>query len=437
MSKHINPFAVQTPETLSAEDVYNLFVDVYSDFPKVKENCHAFINGARGTGKSMMLRYLEPEVQCQENGCSYSELPYYAIHVPIKKANLKVSELDRLKGISYQVLAENVLVVYCSYKIIESLRGLAQKHCDLSYSDSDREILKKIQNLAFENELELSSKTRDEVRNVYDLLLKELLNQTRSIGRYLSKAAFSSEMLPYEDPLLSYGDFLLPLVGLIRQLSFTPNGPIFLLLDDADNLDEGSQRIVNSWVSQRTTEDLCLKISTQLRYRTWRTTQGYLIETPHDYAEVDIKSIYTRGGSSYLEHVRKIVERRLKLYGISSSPEQYFPSNPIQDQKLDGIAQKLREDWKQGEGRSSRPSDDVTRYRSSEYMKSLHNKKKNSHMYSYSGFQSLVDISSGAVRHFLEPASRMFSEVSSTCSNDEVPQIKVVVGNCIAKSCSI
>ncbi|MDK2702681.1 hypothetical protein QO226_22730, partial [Vibrio vulnificus] len=35
MSSTINPFSVKTPETLSPEDIASLFVDVFSDYPKL------------------------------------------------------------------------------------------------------------------------------------------------------------------------------------------------------------------------------------------------------------------------------------------------------------------------------------------------------------------------------------------------------------------
>lgn len=73
----INPFSVKTPETLTAKDIATLFIDVFSDFPKVLEFNHTFIHGARGTGKSMMLRYLEPKVQLEAGKVTnYADLDF-------------------------------------------------------------------------------------------------------------------------------------------------------------------------------------------------------------------------------------------------------------------------------------------------------------------------------------------------------------------------
>ena len=40
-----NPFAVQTPEDLSADDIVSLFVDVFNDFYNILKPGHTFLPG--------------------------------------------------------------------------------------------------------------------------------------------------------------------------------------------------------------------------------------------------------------------------------------------------------------------------------------------------------------------------------------------------------
>lgn len=58
-----NPFVVESPEKLSPQQIVDLFVKEYTRLETVRQRRHTFIWGSRGSGKSMMLRYLEP--QCQ------------------------------------------------------------------------------------------------------------------------------------------------------------------------------------------------------------------------------------------------------------------------------------------------------------------------------------------------------------------------------------
>src|SRR5438045_162053 len=58
-----NPFVVESPEKLDAEEVFQLFVEENSGVDVVDNKKHTFIWGPRGSGKTMLLRYLEPRCQ--------------------------------------------------------------------------------------------------------------------------------------------------------------------------------------------------------------------------------------------------------------------------------------------------------------------------------------------------------------------------------------
>ena len=62
-----NPFSVQTPEDISAKEAYDLFVDVFTDFYQIPNQGHTFVHGPRGSGKSMMFRYMMPDCQALKN----------------------------------------------------------------------------------------------------------------------------------------------------------------------------------------------------------------------------------------------------------------------------------------------------------------------------------------------------------------------------------
>ena len=409
-----NPFSVKTPETLDAEEVAKLFIDVFSDFPKLLAPEHTFLHGSRGTGKSMMLRYLEPHVQLAANKVNKaSELDHYAIHMPIKKANYGLSELERLEGAAYWLLSEHILTSYAVIHILDSLISLSERD-EVSENASSENWAEFCSDFTKLTEsagcIPISNEGKDS--ESLQPLREIVLHEHKQTIKYLRKLTFSNENYPYTSALFGYIDFLLPFIQLVIKLKFTPIGPIYLMVDDGDNLPERMQKVVNSWVSYRTTDQICLKITTQQRYKTWRTVQGALIESPHDYSEIDINTLYTsKKSSAYYRRIEKIVEKRLEVNGFSdTSPTKFFPANPDQEAELTLIAEKIKSEWEQGRGISARMNDDITRYKSSEYMKQLAMFKK-TNMFSYSGFKSIVDISSGIIRFFLEPASRMYNEV--------------------------
>lgn len=409
----MNPFSIKTPETLTPENIASLFVDVFSDFPRILAQEHTFIQGARGTGKSMMLRYLEPLVQLAARQVSeVSELKHFSVHVPIKTANYSLAELERLDGAPYWLLAEHLLILNASYHIASSVANLFSAD---EYRDNleAKEYIKSVIDLIGSSGGLTESSDNNDLRS-----LPRLFSRERAAAKtYVGRLSFIKDMVPYEGAIFSYEDFFLPYIRLTKELSFSPNGPIFLMLDDADNLPLRMQQILNDWVSYRTTNDICLKVSVQKKYKTWRTSQGILIESPHDYADIDINTFYTsKQYSNYYDRIEKIVHRRLEVAGFeNTNPVDFFPSNDSQDKALSEIAKKIKLGWENGEKVSSRKSDDVRRYAVSEYLKLLAKDKK-TNMYSYAGFRTLVDLSSGMVRFFLESASRMYSELQSNYS---------------------
>ncbi|NQZ26212.1 MAG: hypothetical protein HRT55_07850 [Colwellia sp.] len=428
-----NPFEVKTPETLTPEDIASLFIDVFTDFPRLLAAEHTFLNGPRGSGKSMMLRYLEPKVQLAAHKVKKtSELKHFAIHMPIKKASYSLSELERLSGSPYNLLAEHFLITNAIKHILESLLDISSS-CTKDLNEIN-DFAKKTHRLAkgsgssFEIDV-LDFTCPDKV--IAEVL--ELFNHETMLAKvYIRNLAFEAVLSPYNEALFGYDDFFLPFIKLIKNLSCTPSGPIYLMVDDADNLTVRMQQILNGWVSYRSTNDICLKVSTQQRYKTWRTSQGILIESPHDFSEIDIRQVYTSKQSGhYYDRVLQIVSRRLELSGFTNiDPNIFFPTNSDQDIKLEKVKNKIKLKWENGEGVSSRKSDDVVRYAMSEYMKELAlSKKKNT--YSYAGFKSLVNLSSGMIRNFLEPAAIMYSELRALDTTSQIDTIPHDVQNSV------
>ncbi len=412
-----NPFSNTTPEYLSADEVFDLFVDVFTDFPNMEREGHLFINGPRGSGKSMILRYMQPDVQLKKyNVEKINKLHYYSVYVPIKNIQLDLTELDRInnKHVS-SALNELLLCLYILQYFIKQLNDVQTTVSKKDLHEFCGFLSKKFKrsDLVFEKN---KITTVDFLKNLEDFIdgqFSDFLN-------YLKNLAFNENIPPFTNPLFGYRDTILPIFNKFKNLASLPNGPIYLMLDDADQLSLVQTSILNSWVAMRSTDTISIKISTQFEYKTFYTNRGNKIDSPHDFSEIDITTIYTTTKKGkFKERVQKIVERRLKLYNIDSSPNEYFPKNEVQEASIKKIATKYRKDWKEM-GRGHSPSDDAVRYSRPDYFKSLAGKSKSSYNYSYSGFDQLVHISSGIIRNFLEPASIMYGECKSN-NSDEAP----------------
>lgn len=411
MNNSGNPFEVRTPEALSSSDTAKLFVDVFTDFHKIKEIGHTFINGPRGTGKSMMLRYLEPDVQLEAGNVNeYNELKYYAIHVPIKKAWSDITEWGLLKGASYHVIAEHVMVAHIMFMTIKSFKKIIPSE----RFDGEEKIAYFNRMLSLSGHQGLGENIcsgAELISALEDIFECEFLKIKQFLRRLLFKKA---EDINFDGAIFSYLDFVVPIFSYLKEKGVFCGGPFFLLIDDADQLDLGMQRILNTWVSCRTIDTVCLKIATQMRYQTYRTEDGKLIESPHDYSDVNISSIYTRNGSKYFSRITEIVEKRLSLYGINAKAKDFFPEDEKQKSQIDEIKKEILSSRLDGVGfGGNRASDDVIRQTIPIYMSRLAGMSKSSATYSYAGFKNLVDLSSGVIRWFLDPAAKMYSETIS------------------------
>src|SRR3954454_9733318 len=113
-----NPFAVFSPEGLPAADVIDLFVRDVPGVDSIQSDGHTLLLGARGSGKSMILRFLEPDCQVlllgprKGEAASLSAIPYFAAYFTIKQTDLGYPELDRLSGtIADHLVNEHFFVI--------------------------------------------------------------------------------------------------------------------------------------------------------------------------------------------------------------------------------------------------------------------------------------------------------------------------------------
>jgi hypothetical protein len=415
-----NPFAVKTPESLTPTELVELFVP-YPVFSHLQENGHQFLHGHRGSGKSMMLRMMEPECQAIHRGCSVTSIPYFACYLSIKATEINQPEFERLENEpSGAVLSEHVLVT----KVLGRLVGTVEKYSNLLDASALTDYLVRLRLFTkdtFTRRLELCGwenikvgvdAAQSTIAETFDSLARIVDDVQATTNRYIRQRAFTADPVPYTGALLGFQDVVLPIVRSLRDSKLIPDCPFYLLIDDADNLTLQQTKALNTWVSYRTTDTLSLKVSTQLGYKTWLTSGGAHIEAPHDFSEILFTSVKTGSVQhGYLGLVQDIVNKRLRKYGLANvSASDYFPEDSKQTADIRAIGEELKAKWSQKAGGGYRPGDDAYRYARPEYIRRLSGSSKQGSKYKYAGFEQLVHISSGTIRFFLDPAAKMFSE---------------------------
>lgn len=423
-----NPFVVKSPEDIGAEEANRLFVNVLTDLQKVEQPGHIMLNGPRGCGKSMIFRFLQADCQLLSRKCALGDLPYFGILIRIRNTSPNITELRRLADAPVRnMLNEHFITMYCAAAIFKYLSELVPKSATedtnselLDYYRAFMELSKRSGWRVTDNEAGAMPRSSDVFAAIHQ----------RCNGWYQDTIAFaralafeSGERPPLRGPLCGYMDFLFPLLCDLKKLALMPRCPIYLLIDDADLLSYTQTRVLNSWIATRTSADVSLKLSTQLGYRTYRTSTGTMIDTPHDYSDINVIDVYTTRRGRYVERVKEIVQKRLKLAGLDIAPEEFFPPYDPQEQRIGQIAEDIRTGKHPLSGKGFRVADDVMRYARPEYFRELSGAAKSTPSYFYSGFEQLVHISSGLIRYFLEPAALMYGEQQAKHPDSTVNRI--------------
>ena len=411
-----NPFKVFTPEGLGAEDAIDLFVPVQY-FYKIKDPGHTMLNGPRGCGKSMIFRYLMPDCQRIRSSSKLEELEFFGILVSIKNTAPNLTEFLRLDDRNAKIiLAEHVLCTFIATTLFTSLRKLVTEN-QPTWDSVAREfyndaLLSRLRSAGWSGP-DTSLAPDASVATTLDAATRLCDDMYHAINTYAARLSFpGNDSNSYQGALCSYLSFLHPLLNDLRALPFLPSGPVYLLIDDADYLSHTQTRVLNSWVATRLQQEVSVKISTQLRYKTFSTVSGRPIQSPHDFQEINITDIYTSRKSKYPQDLELILKKRFAKARIPSEPSEMFPVDDKQENAIQQIAEEIKESWTT-EGRGYRVSDDVTRYARPEYIKRLGGMSKSKSTYRYAGFDQLVHISSRLIRSFLEPAAQMFDEERS------------------------
>lgn len=437
----LNPFSVQTPESMTPQEVVELFEPV-PDVDAINQPGHTFIHGQRGSGKSMLLRWMSPECVMLAKGYPETELPYISIYLSIKQAQLDLPELKRLEGQgSGAILSEHLLVCLLIVRALDTwLRIFERQLSNQSVVEYFVHVLKtkiltRFRACGWKDndplpEFRSTSEAFRWLRDTVDLIHVE------TVAGYVQRLSVDTTTLRWSGALLGYQTIFLPLIRELRGIPGIPSHiPVFILMDDADNLNYDQTRVLNTWVSQRTTEVVSLKISTQMRYKTFLTYGNARIEAPHDFLEIFLTSVLVGSGpDAYQGWLASVLSKRLLPHGLGKDAlENFFPEDGQQVAAIALIGEEIRKKAEEQGPRGNRTRDDVYRYARPEYMRVISGVSKGSSRYSYSGYRQLAHLSSGVVRFFLDPAARMYSEQAKRNNGTPVTFIDPDIQNSILR----
>jgi hypothetical protein len=426
-----NPFEVITPENLTAKDADQLFVETYSDYSEIIREGNTLITGARGCGKSMLIRCSLPDVRMMREDKSFNDLSFLALWVSVKKTGVNLQELHKLedKHAPY-MLNEHFMTVYVVMHMLNRLS-------DIEIGNYSSEAYKDFYEKAYSRYLKASG-CKDDIdvnyassKTFFISLYEHMFLLHCEFIQYLRKLIGTNEIdYSYSLPLLSFTRFIVPVFNNLNNLpGFPTNKPLFIFIDDADSLSRIQTEILNSWIACRTQPRISLKISSQIGlYKTFLTSTGVLIESPHDYQDINISNLYTTGRSNYYKKAIDILNKRLKIEEIPYELEDFFPPDNNQEQKIKEEEEKILLNY-QELGKSHRKDDDVRRYAIPNHIRNLGGTRKSRMTYKYAGLNNIIHLSSGIIRYLLDAVAKMYDRAVSENKEGIVKFISPTIQN--------
>lgn len=423
-----NPFRVHTPEALSADEVVRLYVTEMPGADAVHGQGHSMIVGSRGSGKSMMLRFLEPDCQMLKDDLNkdltkgYQDAQFFSLYVTIKQTDLIYPELDSLRGtFADRSVNEHFLILVLVLKAVSRCLGLGT----LEFLKRSQETVVETELFNFiDNTIGWENDKPSSCFEMFEHFSRHLSEIYSDSLQYLDAILENPTETPkFKRPLLRFSTFLLPLLDAWRKLEGMPKSELmFVIIDDADYLNEMQTKILNTYISTRQASVFFKVASEVFQYKSYNTLDGRRIEVPHDFSEINTIDIYTSNSTrGYEERLTKIIDKRLQLFNHTSSKtgrmanaDQFFPEDAKQKAEIARIRRDLSKGITDLESGAARKRDDAYRYAVPEYIRQLGGPRKSRSNYSYSGYKQLVNISSGVPRYFLEAAYIMYDRMKAT-----------------------
>mgnify|MGYP003494626833 FL=1 len=396
-----NPFIHDAATNLSEEIISELYIDI-EDSEMIESQRNVFVTGYRGSGKSMLLRHNTFSMRYSRN----QNLDFIGIYVSCmtpffsQKEHLLVDDNFQKK-----IVDEHMLVLVMSINLIKSIKK------DFLSSDEESKI---IQELKYYFDIDSSS-----LDDFYRFLNRELFNTQKETN--ISPETF------YKNAY-TFSSLIFPIIEALSSIDKLLNTRFSFLIDDGQLLSDFQKRSLNSWISFRDTRKINFKVAiTSTKEYAFYTDTNSVILDNHDFVVVDLEKNFFGKETNYFEFAKKIIERRLQKFGFKNhKAEEFFPEDVNFEKRIDEIKENFIK------GTYPELKDQTEEYRktkASKYTRAIYFRERlekprsNNPTTAYTGFNTLVNISTGVIRNLLIPCSTMYEYEKNKSKLDKVEYI--------------
>jgi len=404
-----NPFSRTRTENLKDDRVAaHLFAKPEPQrYDKITEVKPTVIKGARGTGKTMVLKSLQSNINMMMESADtikQSNLDRFGVYVRLSQGTFETQSEDvaeRLDDEEMKIISMSEFILRLVESVIDEIQAAKKE----GFIESDIEKEKSLINeLSVPLDLSASTDTLDEV-------LRDINRCIFEIQNYVSNSIIDNDPTYQGTHLrrenLSY------ICEAVNSYLAGGNYTIYFLLDEYENLLEFQKEIVNTFIKWSSSQVFTFKVASKKPcFNNPNTLENQELEEPHDYGSVDLNYDLSDEKGAYKSLLKQITNNIFSERDISGlSVEEVLEGRQKYDdfereEIINEIISMKDEDmeWWQSLDESRRGG----------YM----NKYENAALYrlydgneatrDFGGFDELARLSSGIIRHFLELCSMSY-----------------------------
>ena len=412
MIDYLNPFEYEAANKLKSDQILEFYIEDFNYSRFVRSRRNVFLVGERGTGKTMTLLFNSLPVQlkkAQRDGAAIN-LDLVCVYVPCNTPLTHKTEYALLEEFQGKVISEHFLVISILFGIVDTLANVPKLLDGADTSAITREL---------EYILGFDLPTGVSLFDALKLVVQKENHEAQ-------KAINAKRLQAFYENARSFSTGVLPLLSTIRKIPKLHDSHFALMLDDAHDLNEFQVKILNSWVAYRDNSLFSFKIATTKvgRPPDLTATGGAILEG-HDFTLIDMELPYQNKYSNFGKLAREIVQKRLEKIGVTKTkPEEFFPTSPEFERDLNGCEERVRREAEARipGGTQKQIGDFVYKRARAAYFRE---RSVRANRPPYSGFDTLVHISTGVVRNLLEPCYWMYDKVVSEIRAKGDGEVKV------------
>ena len=310
MSTETNPFVVTKAEEFNHS--YELLASLMQFKAGVADvllsNTNVFLEGSRGSGKSMYLRILSLPVKATYDGLAMRELvdrlpdhkPFVGVYAKLNPTIFSANEHESTAG--YQRSFQQLFNLYCVECMVGTILE-AKNFPHLRFSSEDEDLF---------------------VSDIWTLALTEAERQTSLTGlfRALRKARMdarhSMDVLPLSSDLRSQPDLLWQCSEVISALAPFKEQRVHFLIDEFDSLSAFQQKTINSYLRKRDFPTT-FKIACKKHKLTFHDVSDNPLNPSGDFARVELDDVDFGTSKVFSDYVKEIANKRLRKAGYRAT----------------------------------------------------------------------------------------------------------------------